>query len=133
MWFIDTSAFVKLVRDEVGSDALREWLGSNDVVGCDLLRTEARRAVIDDPAAMEVVDALLVELPMIRVTTHHFDAAGRLPGPARSLDALHLVAAMDLGEDLAGLVSYDERQIDAARQLDVDVVTPTSRAGPPRA
>ena len=54
-----------------------------------------------------------------------FDAAGTLPGSSlRSLDALHLATAQQLGDDLAGVVTYDERQADAARALPLEVKAP---------
>ena len=51
--------------------------------------------------------------------------AGRLdPTTLRSLDALHLAAALDLGDDLDGLVTYDDRLAEAAALNGVPVTTP---------
>ncbi len=44
--------------------------------------------------------------------------------PLRSLDAIHLAAALDLGDDLEGLVTYDERLANAAMVNGVAVVAP---------
>lgn len=46
--------------------------------------------------------------------------AGRL----RSLDAVHLAAALDLGDDLDTLVTYDERLASGARSYGVPVTAP---------
>lgn len=50
--------------------------------------------------------------------------AGR-PDPSwlRLLDASHLVAALDLGDDPEGLITYDDRLADAAVTTGVVVVT----------
>lgn len=42
----------------------------------------------------------------------------------RTLDALHLAAALDLGDDLAGIVSYDTRLAEAARGIGIEVIAP---------
>lgn len=62
---------------------------------------------------------------MIRVNDRFLRAAGRLP-PAelRSLDAIHLATAQQLGEDLARLCTYDDRMGTAAAALGLHVVTP---------
>ena len=47
-----------------------------------------------------------------------------LPAHLRSLDAIHLASALQLGTDLGSLVSYDQRMLDAARDLGIDVASP---------
>ncbi|MCB0998301.1 MAG: hypothetical protein KDB40_03310 [Acidimicrobiales bacterium] len=42
----------------------------------------------------------------------------------RSLDAIHLAAALDVGDQLDGIVTYDERLADAASHLGIRVITP---------
>lgn len=52
-------------------------------------------------------------------------AAERLEPPAlRSLDAIHIASALMLGEELAALVSYDERMLNAARMIGVPTASP---------
>ena len=43
----------------------------------------------------------------------------------RSLDALHMAAALELGDELAGVVTYDPRMAEAVRILGVRAVAPT--------
>ncbi len=71
--------------------------------------------------AREVLDRLtIVELP-----TALFSMAGRLePSTMRSLDAIHLAAALDLGDDLDVLLAYDERLAEAARSHGIEVLHP---------
>jgi predicted nucleic acid-binding protein len=128
-YYIDTSALVKLVIEEAETWALMRWLGADDrtAVSCDLIRTElirvTRRAAPDQMIqAREVLDGLT----LTEVTTAVFEAAGRLdPTMLRSLDAIHLAAALDLGDDLDGIVTYDARLADAARAQGIPVIAPT--------
>lgn len=127
VWYLDTSAFVKQLRREPETEALTLWLAKRQVASSDLLRTEARRVVLGEPREVRRrCDDLLAALPLIRLTPDLCDRAGRLePRGLRSLDALHLVAAMELGRDLAGLVAYDRRLIDAASRLDLETAAPS--------
>jgi predicted nucleic acid-binding protein len=128
-YYIDTSALVKLVIGEPQTDALRSWLAQEprEPVACDLVRTEllrvVRRAAPDRLVrAREVLEALT----LMEVATATFEAAGRLePAVVRSLDALHLAAALDLGDDLLGLVTYDERLAAAAESNGIPAISPS--------
>jgi predicted nucleic acid-binding protein len=42
----------------------------------------------------------------------------------RSLDAIHLATALSLGQDLAGIVTYDQRLAEAAIGADLEVWAP---------
>ena len=68
---------------------------------------------------------------MVRLVPALLDRAGKLPGHRlRSLDAIYVACALRLGDDLTGLVSYDERQIAAADALGISTVSPSaSRMG----
>ena len=127
VWYLDTSAFLKLVRRERHSAALRRFLAERRVVSSDLLRTEALRAARrQGTSSVERVDDLLTRLTLIRCDIPVFEAAGTLDPPElRSLDALHLAAALELGPDLAGVVTYDQGLAAACRQVGVDVAAPT--------
>ena len=71
--------------------------------------------------AREVLDAVT----LVHVTPAVFENAGRLdPSGLRSLDAIHLAAALDLGDDLDGLIAYDDRLAAAAVSNGVVVVAP---------
>ncbi|WP_131105482.1 type II toxin-antitoxin system VapC family toxin [Ornithinimicrobium sufpigmenti] len=127
-YYLDTSALVKLVAPEPESEALRRWLEarSEALVTSDLARTELFRAVRRvrpelAPLARQVLDTLTV----LRLETGVFEEAARLgPPELRSLDAVHLAAALLLEDDLLGVVTYDERLADATRLLGFPVVAP---------
>jgi predicted nucleic acid-binding protein len=63
---------------------------------------------------------------MVRVYNRVLDAAGALQPPEiRSLDAIHLATAQQLGRDLGHVITYDDRMIDAARKLGIKTTSPT--------
>jgi predicted nucleic acid-binding protein len=129
-YYIDTSALVKLVVAEPESTALQNWLGqqtqplvSSDLARAELLRATRRAAPDRLVRAREVLDILV----LTEVRTEIFEQAGRLEPPARrTLDALHLASALDLGDDLDGMVTYDDRLGSAAQLHGVPVVAPTA-------
>jgi predicted nucleic acid-binding protein len=128
-YYLDTSALVKLVVAEPETAALRAWMlgAEGPLVASDLVRTELMRVVrrvVPDRGllARQVLDALT----LIEMTTSVFAAAGRLePLTLRSLDALHLAAALDLGDDLDALVTYDVRLAAAAASNGLAAVAPS--------
>ena len=125
--YLDTSALTKLVVAEVESNALRAWLRTaREPVACDLARTELIRAVRRSaPDRLLQARAVLDSLTLIEVTPSVFDQAGRLdPTTLRSFDAIHLATALDLGDDLDTLVTYDDRLTDAATLNGIRVTAP---------
>lgn len=131
-FYMDTSALVKLVVAEPESTALRSWLAEKprNPVACDLVRTELLRAVRRAaPDRVVSARAVLDAVTLIEVTTAIFEGAGRLdPDVLRTLDAIHVAAALDLGDDLDGLVTYDDRLASAAEANGIAVVSPRKRA-----
>lgn len=63
-------------------------------------------------------------LELVALDDPLLDAAAELAPPLRSLDAIHLAAALSLGADLGVVVTYDVRMADAARALGLDVAAP---------
>lgn len=96
-------------------------------MACSLVRTELLRAVRrSTPGRVLQARAVLDSLTLTDVTTAIFEQAGRLdPMTLRSLDAIQLAAALDLGDDLDSLVTYDERLAEAARLNGIPITTPT--------
>jgi predicted nucleic acid-binding protein len=124
VFYADSSALVKLIREETESDALRTYLRGADLVSSELVLTEipraVRRAAAQEPAlplglllerAGELIDALALR-PIDRALLAD---AGALTEPAlRALDAIHVASAVDL-DSIEAFVTYDERQAAAAR------------------
>ena len=131
VWYLDTSATAKLVRPEAETAQLRRWLRSRSWLTSDLQRTELRRAAARAGGrAPARADRILTEIDLIAVTPDVFDAAGRLSlASLRSLDAIHLAAALTLGPDLAGIVAYDDRLTESAEALGLAVKAPGRTRG----
>jgi predicted nucleic acid-binding protein len=51
-------------------------------------------------------------------------AGGLRPANLRSLDAIHLVAALSLGDELDDVVTYDSRMFAAATAQGLNAVSP---------
>jgi uncharacterized protein len=126
--YIDSSAFVKLVVAERESDALRLALARWPVrASATLLRTETVRALRRSGNQQYVAKArrLLRSVHMIRVDEPLLDRAGELDPPElRSLDAIHLAAALALSGDLGTVFVYDARLKAAAEACGLDVASP---------
>jgi uncharacterized protein len=127
--YLDSSAVVKLARQEPETDALRAWLAANPrpLAASALVRTEAARALRrTEPAALPVLRAVLAVLHQTPVTDAVLDAAAQLPGAAlRSLDAIHLATAEELAPVLTWFVAYNKRLADNARSRGLPVASPT--------
>ena len=128
MFYLDTSAAAKLVISERGSTALRRWVSVRDdlLFSSDLLRTELLRATRRGaPEQMVQARAVLESLILLTLSTVVCERAALLePEGLRSLDALHLAAALEVGDDLQGLLTYDRQLAEGAAALGIEVISP---------
>jgi predicted nucleic acid-binding protein len=125
--YLDSSAIVKLAVAEPESGALRRFLRRRKpYVASALARAEVTRALLPfGQAALRRGDAVLARIDLVRVSDTVLRAAGGLlPEDIRTLDAIHLATAQQLGHDLARLVTYDTRMQSVAGQLGLDVAAP---------
>jgi predicted nucleic acid-binding protein len=126
--YLDSSAIVKLVVEEPESAALRSYLRRRKpFVSSALARTEVARALLPlGAAAVQQGWEVLSSVELIRVNNRVLDAAGRLvPAEIRSLDAIHVATAQQLGTSLARVVTYDERMAAAAEAKGWSVAAPS--------
>lgn len=127
--YLDTSAAVKLLMTERESPALRKWLrGRPARASAALLRVELARVVrrAGLPRLNPQARRLLAGVHLIRLDDALLDRAADLdPTDLRSLDSIHLAAATSLGDDLAAVVSYDDRLLAAAASLGLPTATPS--------
>ena len=125
--YLDASAIVKLIVREPESEALERWLGEGrqEVVSCAIVRTEVVRAAAPrGPEAILRARRLLDRLDLIILDDELLDRAGELVEPLRSLDAIHVAAALELGDELEAFVTYDRQMTRAAESLGLPVVAP---------
>ena len=129
MIYLDTSAFVKLIRGERETLALQAFLRERPgapLVSSALLVVETRRAILRQASdQLARADLLLTRIDQVDITRAVLEAASRLPDPElRSLDAIHLATAVQLDQDLEALVTYDSRLAAAAGRQKLPVATP---------
>ncbi len=129
MIYLDSSALVKLIREEVESAALDEWLeeqGTASLVSSDLATVEVLRTCRRfDPRTLPAARDLLARLDSVPLSRAVVADAGEIEGPLlRSPDALHLASALSIATELTAFVSYDERLTSAAATHGLRCVTP---------
>ncbi len=130
MIYLDSSALFKLVIDEAETAALRDFLRDRPAqlrVASALVRTEVVRAVARrNPGAVLSAVHAVAKITTIPVTVDMLDAAAALEPPLlRTLDAIHLAAALTFRRTLTAFVAYDDRLSDAARQAGLPCMRPT--------
>jgi predicted nucleic acid-binding protein len=125
--YVDSSAIVKLAVQEPESAALRRFLARRQpLVSSALARTEVARALLPSgPEAVARGEEVLRRIQLLRINDRVLSAAGRLlPTELRSLDAIHLASADQLGASVRQIVTYDERMAETARTIGWLVVAP---------
>lgn len=100
--------------------------GGVRLISSALARTEVLRAPL--PAGDEAVArgrSVLDRVDLVRVSDCILNAAAVVhPPELRSLDAIHLAIAQQLGRELTALVTYDEKMVKAARHLGYRILQP---------
>jgi predicted nucleic acid-binding protein len=140
--YLDSCALVKLIREEEESAALLDWLGKRVdvlVVTSELAQAEVTRVVrrtnhtdqgkpVDAAALAEELSKAAVLLGTVRqivINKALLVKAGALDQPmVRTLDAIHLSSALELGSADLEFVTYDRRLATAADRAGLSVATP---------
>jgi predicted nucleic acid-binding protein len=129
MFYVDTSALMKLIVAERDSEAMRQWMdaAAGQVFGNDLLRTEFLRAVRRSvPAREEAAHHILQSLLLVRLRRSTYEAAAESePKALHSLDALHLASALEFGGELDAIVTYDDWLSEAAQANGIATISPS--------
>jgi uncharacterized protein len=125
--YVDSSALVKLVVEEAESRALRDLLArepeqvASAIVEVEVVRA-VRRAV---PELSERADRVVAQIAVIEPSESIRARAAVLePVMLRTLDALHLATALEIADELDGLVTYDRGMSEAAAGLGLTIFTP---------
>lgn len=126
--YMDSSALVKLVVHEEESVQLMRDVRRDRrrLVSSALAQAEVSRALLPlGPKAIHQGYEVLAGIDLIRINDRVLATAGELmPLELRTLDAIHLATALQLGRDLGRLITYDERMIAAAEKLGIRVSRP---------
>ncbi len=128
--YLDSSAFVKLVVAEPESAALvRAVARWPQRASATLVRTETIRALRRSGNSSQIPKArrLLRSVHMVHLEGPLLDRAGDLdPVDLGSLGAVHLAAALAIGEDLGIFFVYDTRLARAAELYGIAVASPSA-------
>ena len=127
--YLDTSAIIKLIVAEPETEALRAALVRwPDRVSAALARVEVHRALWRAGSSKTVrsrADAVLEGLVLIRLDELILSRAASFRSPhLRALDAIHLAAALTLGDDPDVFITYDIRLAKAATREGLRVQHP---------
>lgn len=130
MIYLDTAALVKLVRREIASDELVDWLNARaeePLVTSALAEVELPRALRrTEPDLLAAVPAVMARTAVYEIDDLVRSTAAAYAEPLiRSLDAIHLATAdAVLGDDLTAFVTYDRRLLGNASALGLPTACP---------
>jgi uncharacterized protein len=92
------------------------------IVEVEVVRAVRRAA----PSLVAQAERVVAQISVVEISDT-VRARARLLEPVtlRALDSLHLATALELGDELDGLVTYDARMADAGKTLGLGVLAPT--------
>jgi predicted nucleic acid-binding protein len=129
--YLDTSAVAKLFIAERETPDLRHWLASRPtplrLVSSALLGVELLRLLgLANPTMLGAAESFLAaDVDIVEITPPVLADATRVPPPRlRTLDAIHLATALDLGDSLDAMLTYDKLLAEAARAAGLVVTSP---------
>ncbi|MEA2439640.1 MAG: uncharacterized protein QOH76_1064 [Thermoleophilaceae bacterium] len=131
--YADSSALVKLIVEERETAGLSRLIAGRDLVASELVLTEVPRAIQRLASTSRVprgrfvrgLEVVLGAVALLPLSRDVLRTAGAFEAPfLRALDAIHLAAALDVEEEIEAFVSYDERQVEAARFAGLPVLSP---------
>lgn len=127
--YVETSAAAKLLKREPESAVVREFIAQliddeHLVVSGRILETELRRVAVRQGIDQNKASEVLELLDALEHDRSQFRQAGTIGGErVRSLDALHLAAAMRVGAD--AMLTFDERLERACELVGLPVLSVT--------
>lgn len=127
--YLDSSAVLKLVVPEAESRALWAWLHAwpdqftSSLAAVEVLRALKRRKA--SPTMRTRAEAVLSAITTVNLDAAILRTASQLKDPLlRALDAIHLGAALSIGDYPEAFVTYDERLAATARRMKIMVASP---------
>lgn len=132
---MDSSALVKLIREEAESAEIVTWLNDrvgHEMVSSRLAEVEVVRALRrESPLALGNVPSVMARLAWIEISTEVRNVAASIDHPLlRTLDAIHVATAkVAAAEDdpLHAFVTYDRRLFEVAAGFGLNPVCPGQR------
>jgi uncharacterized protein len=126
--YYDSSALLKLIRPERESGDFVRWFETRrdiDATSSTLVLVEVVRAARrQGEGAERRARDILGGLDLVPMTWGLLDQAAVLPFVVRSLDAIHLASAIQMGSALDAFVTYDKQLLAAAEQAGLPTAAP---------
>jgi predicted nucleic acid-binding protein len=128
--YLDTSAVAKLFIAERETPDLLKWLANQPephLVSSALLAVELVRLLeLVSPAAVPAAQRFIAyDVDIVEITPPVLADAASVPPPRlRALDAIHLATALDLGDSVDVLLTYDKLLVEASRAAGLTVAVP---------
>lgn len=125
--YVDTSVYLKTLVEEPDSNGavalLRNWRSADDaILSSAVIITELHRAGQRWGLPPENVRRALDRLRIVRLSDDLLEVAGVIPGGwLRSLDAIHIATALEVGAD--SFATTDRQQGEAASDAGLNVVS----------
>ena len=107
MWYIDSSAIIKLIKPEKESAALTKKLPSA-LIASRISRVEVTRTIIRyEPDLLDATYDVLADIQMVPVEDAIVTIAENLPQfiELRSLDSLHIASALAINDAVVSIIS----------------------------
>jgi uncharacterized protein len=126
MWYIDSSAIIKLIKPEKESAALIKKL-PRILIASRISRVEVTRTIIRyEPDLLDATYDVLADIQMVPVEDSIVTIAENLPQfiDLRSLDSLHIASALAIKNVLKGIITYDKEMVIAAEALGFKTLSP---------
>lgn len=128
--YADTSAVAKLFIAEKETPDLHRWLAELPeplLLSSALLTVELVRLLrLINPVSVAIAEQFLsTDVGIVEITPPVLSDATAVPPPRlRTLDAIHLATALDLGDVIDVFLSYDKLLLEAARAAGLTVASP---------
>lgn len=124
--YVDSSAVVKLIREEPETAALLEYLrGRPDQVSSVIAAIELARAVARAGEGADRLGDVFDRLILVDLDEGIVRRASTMePSTLRTLDSIHLATAIEIGREIEAILTYDDRMADAARSIGLEVASP---------
>jgi len=126
MHYIDASAFVKLIVEEKETQALLKSLPPSLISG-EILTVEVMRTTVhSDAETIAFARKLLAGINFMPISSEVISIASLFGAHIKSktLDAIHLAAALSIGSTIDGIITYDKTMIANAKLLGIPVLSP---------